>query len=434
MIGRGVLERLPSCEDGCETRETPCEMRTALLYLESRSENYGGFTPALSPVTKPDPLKGFLALIMPMMLPSGSEMPSMITRVDVATEHGESTSGPMTTSALHSFLKMKILTRSTSGSLLVTVGKDLGVLDTFLEQFGPFLCDEGYTIEPRLSGSSVSYLRISKRGGRESWSLVYAETMSGVKVSTFLGYAKDAGYHAGSARPSLARLVYGATDAYQSLLLETFGTALCPTVGMIALRCVRHCLPSVSRGKDGHQSFRKWRPDPLLVAMERIGKGYRGGITYAQRYRGPTTRVDVIRQYTAALTTPLPYKSAFGRWRGPDDNGIFLCSVRFNNPVTYPLGVWDASARRFRVGTHWESAHMCASCILANSPDSKLTERLSLPGMGFAIRIRLRLQGTCNVFSLYWIFTATRVISRSSSNLSETMSMGSSGKIPIEKS
>lgn len=341
MITRGHISSLEPCEPHCEDGGEPCEMKAAMAYLLANAPAYGTTTPALTPLTRPDEPRKFLALAIRVNRAKSESGQAMISALEMASELGESTIGPVTPSELYSFLIREILTRANSGSLLVTSGLRQGVLDVFLEQFGVMLCDAGYVLGPRLSGGSVSYLRISRRGGRESWSLVYAETMSGARLSTLVGYARVVGKLVESPAQTPARQLYGAIAAYQDLIRTSFGVALNPTAGMIALSCVRHSLPAVLQANGSSLSFRKWRPDPLLVAMERTGRGYRGGLTYAERYRGPTTRIDVVRQYTAALATELPYRSAFGRWTGPDDRGVYLCSVRFDHSPPYPIGVWN---------------------------------------------------------------------------------------------
>jgi hypothetical protein len=208
----------------------------------------------------------------------------------------------------------------------------------------------GYALKPCMSGSAISFIKITK--DKRSWTLCYAEAVSGVPVDTLLGYAEDAGRLQETSSSDVRRL-WHAISAYAEWLMREFGTALHPTIGIIALRCARRHLP---------QEFKKWRPQPLLVAMERDGKGYRGGITHAARYRGATTRIDVNRQYTHALeSVALPYRAAFGRYISPErtPHGVFLCSVQTTGNCTYPLGVWDGMDVGFTPRTVGSGSFVC---------------------------------------------------------------------------
>lgn len=383
MLGHNLIGALESCEPGCEDGGEPCEMREALRYLLSASERYGAPTEPLTPLRGSSKPRRFLALMFRMRRGKRSQKKaSVIAGFEMASESSESTIAPATESELYSRLTREILSRATSGSLIVTTGRDSHILDAFLGQFGERLVEDGYAIQPLISGSSISCLRISRREGRETWTVTYAETVTGVKLSTLVGYAKDAGYVSASGSESRTSILWSALDAYQNLTLETFGVALNQTAGMTAMQSARHCLPD---------DFKKWRPDPLLVAMERMGRGYRGGMTYGTKYRGPSLRIDVVRQYTNALRAPLPYESSFGRYVSETEtpHGVFVCHVRFPRAMAYPLSVWDRSTKRFRSGTGWVGEHVC------------VLHTTELPG--------LRLQGV--TITPWYGFVFTRVFS-----------------------
>lgn len=230
-----------------------------------------------------------------------------------------------------------MLTPAHHGHLLVVAGKKRGVLDLWLHDFGPILLQLGYSLQPCLSGGGISFCTIRK--GRHKWTIVYFETMTGVSVECGLEIASvAANQHA--TREGSARAISIATAAVSSFMMAQFGVALNPTVGMTAMAAARSFLP---------HDFQKWRPTPLLNAMMRQGMGYRGGMTYAARYSGPTWRIDVNRQYTAALCAPLPLRSTFGRLRAYSDDrpGVFVCRVWLDCPFPYPLGVWEGPSRGF---------------------------------------------------------------------------------------
>lgn len=342
MIDDAYLAKLPPCEDGCEDGGTPCEMRTALRYLNAKSTAYRTTMqiPPLTPLTETDKPRRFGAFTVRIGRGRGSTS-ARPTRIDSTLGDGISSSpvGP-SASDLSSWTSSEMFKSSLSGVYWITSGKSRSVLDIWLEYVGPELCSLGYSLSPCISDSGVSFIRVRK--GRYSWVLVYAETVSGVDTSTLLRHAKSTGALSdsdGVNRGSVLAL-YIALSTYQSFLLATFGSALCLTAGMTALRSVRHHL---------HPDFRKWRPTPLLTAMERDGRGYRGGIGYGMRYKGPTWRIDVNRQYTATLAYPLPLRSAFGRYVSPavTKHGVFLCSVQFPRHVHYPLGIWSGERDGF---------------------------------------------------------------------------------------
>lgn len=352
MIGENLVNALDSCEDGCE-EYGPCEMREALRYLVRNSERYTDQTEPLASYKGTSKPKAFCTMLFDVQRATMRGMFGTIVGMSTASESGGSTIAPETESELYSFLTRETLSRRTSASLLITAGKEDRILDIFLGQFGERLVADGYVLEPRLSGSQVSCLRISRREGRESWTLTYAETVTGVSISTLVGYAKSVGCASVSGHLSPCSALYAALGAYQDLILTEFDVALSQTVGMIAMQCARRFLP---------EEYKKWRPDPLMVSMERNAQGYRGGMTYAVRYRGPTLKIDVVRQYTNALRAPLPYRSVFGRYVSPEEtpHGVFLCRVSFgNSPLAYPVSVWDQSQGRFRSGTKWVGTHVC---------------------------------------------------------------------------
>jgi hypothetical protein len=356
MLSPQYIDTLEPCEDGCED-DGPCEAKAALRWLAANANRYspGLQTQPLEPMAKPETAKCFVTFTMRMRRISRSSIAMRPGRIDWYGGAGGIRSLPdgLTVQELSEALAAHLLCRKYAGHLLITTGRDRSVLDTLLEHFGPHLLSLGYSLTPCISGSRISFITVRK--DHRSWVICYAETVSGVSVDTLLSYARGAG---ALVTPYDFRghplALHIALAAYQSFLQQTFGVALHPTVGMIALKCARRELPA---------GFHKWRPTPLLVAMERIGKGYRGGMTYAVRYKGPSWRIDVNRQYTAALTTQLPYRTAFGRYESDESTpGIFVCTLRMRDAIPYPVGVW--------VGTGFES-RVCGPgryvCVLHTS-------------------------------------------------------------------
>lgn len=238
---------------------------------------------------------------------------------------------------LAAFMARHVLHHTRTTHLVVTDGGEAGSLDVWLESIGQKLVALGYTIEPCMARGGITWTTIRK--GKRRWEMTSAETMTGLPLRMLLRFAGDAGESvAGRTMP--AWLLHTACGAYDSFLLEWFGSALRPTVGMIASASARRCMP---------EDVRKWRPLPLLVAMEREGIGYRGGVTYEHKHRGEWYQIDVNRQYTALLEQPLPLSSMFGRYKGVSSgqHGVFVCTVRSDVDTKYPIGMWQGEDTGF---------------------------------------------------------------------------------------
>lgn len=326
------------------------ECRAALSWIAHRVTRYpsGGFTPPLRRTNKGEKAKKFASLSVRLGRKGLRASGAKVTRMD--TNDGAATSSHVTMSGDQRQEAMKSLfCTATSGTMYVTTGVRRHVLDVWLESFGQVLVDMGYTLQPCVSGGSVSWLKVKK--GHRSWTITYFETMTGVAPSVGLQLAQAAKGLSPSLQPSAAYM-YHAIDAVSSFYRSEFGCALKPTAGMIAMKCARRFLP---RGEW------KWRPAPLLVAMERIGFGYRGGMAYATRYSGPTWRIDVNRQYTNALRYPMPLRAAFGPYEGPErtPHGTFVCRVQLSDRVQYPLGVWLGSENGFEFRQCGAGSYVC---------------------------------------------------------------------------
>ena len=228
------------------------------------------------------------------------------------------------------FLATHVFSPEHASSLIVCNGGQGGIIDALIEDGARQLVAMGYLIEPYKCRGGIGSIKVRK--GKRQWTVTSAEIMTGRPLATLLACAQDAaGFDATSS--GVLVCLYAACSAYSTFLMSSFGAVLNRTVGMIAAECARRHLP------DG---ARKWKPDPLLVAMERDGMGYRGGISYGVGYRGETHRIDVNRQYTAMLANPLPCAARFGKYRSSIEtpHGVYLCTVVAHRPVPYAVGAW----------------------------------------------------------------------------------------------
>lgn len=326
------------------------ECLEALAWLAENVKGYtpGGFTPPLTPKKRAESQAPFLTLSLRIGRRSRLGAGARVSRVEWFDGKDAHEAGG-SDEQIAKGTADRLFTSANSGHIFVTSGQRRGALDTWLDSQGRLLLERGFTLQPCLSGGGVSWCIVRRK--RQKWTLAYFETMTGAESSTGLSYAGDAEPFAATSAP-LARSLYVATSAVARLYLDVFGVALSPTVGMSALSAARVTLP---------RGFQKWRPPPLLVAMERAAYGYRGGMTYAQRYRGPSTRIDVNRQYTAALASDLPLQWAFGRFPGFADGrtGVYMCRVRIGKLVPYPVGYWRGDNQGFTLSTVPEGEYVC---------------------------------------------------------------------------
>lgn len=321
-------------------RDDP-ERLAALAYLANEAERYppGLFTPPLTRPKNDDRDKAYAALAFHVE-PWGEAASDRIVSVEVCQDGRVERDFPPEDRDLSDWLARHVLNHKYASTLYVCNGGRIGILDIFLQTVGPHLLGDGYSIEPCMGQHGISWLKI--RRGKRSWTITTAETLSGVPLSTLLDFAQTASdLPADQLGP--AEILYGAISAYTGFLRASFGTALRPTVGMIASAAARRFLP---------ESVLKWRPSPLLIAMERVGMGYRGGVAYGSKFRGDVHRIDVNRQYSALLREELPCDAVFDRFGGASDGriGVFVCTIETDTPLVYPVGSWQPSERRFTYG------------------------------------------------------------------------------------
>lgn len=326
------------------------ECLEALAWLAERVPRYptGSYTPPLTHNKKnPEPTR-FAACTLRLGRKSRTGSGARVTRIDV-TDGIEVSSIVGTDVEIVSGFAKRVLCSRFASHLLVTTGLRRHSIEVWLDTVGSGLLELGYSLQPCAGSQGVQFVKIKR--GKRTWTLVYAETIFGVSLSTIESLVPPAERLASSS-VSLARRVYSATSAAQEFLMANFGVAMHLTAGMTAVKAARRHLP---------KDFKKWRPTPLLVAMERKGRGYRGGMTYAARYRGPSWRIDVNRQYTHALRTALPWKVAFGAYEDEEHtpHGVFMCRLQLSNMLPYPVGVWSGQGRGFVAATVGRGSYVC---------------------------------------------------------------------------
>jgi hypothetical protein len=329
MLSQSYIERLD---------EAP-ERKAALLYLGRCADKhrYSAFVPAYEAPKGPDKPKRFAALWLHANDGIGA-MEGAYSEVGFCNGQVNVRDFPPDDMAAAAWLAQYVFTRQQAGSLVVCDGVGFESFDVLLTAIGPHLLGLGYAVEPCAGAEGIGWIRVRK--GKRTWTVTSVVMMTGCHRDILHGYAEDARAFAGTPLDPPARL-FDAIDAYSSLIAFRFGTALRPTIGMIASACARRSLPS---------GVVKWRTNPLLIAFEREGIGYRGGVVFGSRFRGAMHRIDVNRQYTALLRMPLPLEATFTRHGGSADDrpGVYLCTIEAPTPFPYPIGEYDAGGGRFR--------------------------------------------------------------------------------------
>lgn len=340
MLSSAYIKRLEGDQE--------CIEALAWLAVNGKGYKSGGFTPPLSRKKPAKDQTKFLAITLRIGRRHHLKAGSRITRVDTF-DGVEASSCIGTESDIADGIASRLFAPAYSGYLFVTSGKRRQALDAWLDSIGPYLLQKGYEIQPCLSSGGVSWVMVRK--GKYKWTMTYFETMTGVEVSIGAMLATTADLPIVHQKRT-AQYLHCAIVVVARLYMAEFGSALRPTVGMIAMDAARGSLPV---------DFRKWRPAPLLVAMEREGKGYRGGMTYAQRWRGHTVQVDVTRQYTYSIARELPHEWVFGPFPGFQNRnpGVYMCRVRIGNRIPYPIGIWQGTDAGFVVETVSRGEYVC---------------------------------------------------------------------------
>lgn len=211
------------------------------------------------------------------------------------------------------------------------------VFDAILRQFCRAWVQAGYKVQPLVSGHVLRAIIV--RQGTFRWTLSDFDAMTASPPEVALGEAREAGMCRTAPEDDLRHLLAWVVTL-QAVVHRELGTYLRPTVGGTAVRAAAYHLPEDAVIP---------RVQPLLVAMCREGRGFRGGYIHAERYRGEAFKLDVRRMYAWALSQPLGYRWAFGPCvhDGTERDGIFLCTVSGTASHPVQLATWRGPAEGF---------------------------------------------------------------------------------------
>lgn len=198
----------------------------------------------------------------------------------------------------------------------------------------------GFSLQPLAAGASIKAVIVKK--GRTRWWLCDIPAMTGADVDDLEGFIDAYTDSPGHELDGL-RLLREAVLGYQAMTMDLFQTALRPTVGGAAIHAAQVTLP---------EDAWKWRPPPLLVAMAREGRGYRGGYVLATPYVGKAWKADINKAYTAALSSELPLETAFGPAVVDGDirPGLYLSRIHGPGPLPLYIAPWQGPEEGFVLG------------------------------------------------------------------------------------
>ena len=331
----------PSIAWAVLTANTPTSGRTereAWRYILDATESYptGVYQPPLKAPRyseKPKPIGGLrweyetpgdpTSAPVALSIACGSESGRLVFTGDPAAD----------TAALADVLLMPAL----KSALLASWEWSAGGANGFLHYFARAFTRIGWTIDPIASGSICKAL-ILRHKRRAIW-LTDAQEMIGGQALTLDQFTDEYAPRSVNAAGSAQRLAE-ALGAYQRQTLGMFGVALHATIGAAALRAASCYVPDDKW---------VWRPNPLMVAMNRTAHGFRGGYSYAQAYDGPAYQADISKAYTSALVGDIPHRSALVpaglRWQG--EPGIYLCRVSGFGKLPIYIAPWRGKAEGF---------------------------------------------------------------------------------------
>lgn len=207
----------------------------------------------------------------------------------------------------------------------------------FLRHIAPTLLPLGWEIQPMASGSDILGIRL--RHDKREWYWTDLSSTVGAEVLGPTALLQDFGETATSQGGNLLAY-YRAICRLQDWLLTTFGIALRPSLGSLAVKVASKHIPS---------NVKWWRPHPFLVSICRNGFAYRGGLVYGEPYRGQAWQIDCNKLYTWALSQPLPYQYAIGRCvTGKGElPGFFLTHVAGKGHFPTTLPAWSPDFLRY---------------------------------------------------------------------------------------
>lgn len=250
-----------------------------------------------------------------------------------------------------------LFTKETRSKFIVFKDGAKTELRLIAQRWGIELDRRGYAVELMVNGGHLRAIIIKK--SKHRWYLVDWQGLTGRPATEMIDYARKRPQRRGR-QHNPAHAVWRAASYVQWFVLSRFSVGLGLTIGATSIRAAAAAMPPEAV---------KWRPLPLMVAMMRAGKGFRGGAVRGRRYRGKAYMVDLNRAYTASLGESLPLRSAVGSCvrAGTERNGVYLCRVIGPGRSPVYIGVWSAEDRLFEAKWATDNEGKGLTCVLPTS-------------------------------------------------------------------
>lgn len=224
-----------------------------------------------------------------------------------------------------------LFTRRTRAHLLILTRGTAWGLNALLRWYGRAWVAAGLTIVPLVAGWELRAVVI--RRGRDKWTLCDFGVVTGSTIEDALDDPTLALIRPDGRDLELDR-AWWYVKRLQELSLRELRTNLRATAGTTAIAVASAWLPA---------DLLISRPPPDLVAMARVGYGYRGGHVHGSPYRGVCYHADVRRLYAHCLRSPLPRAWAMGHASDLRDDrpGLMMCTVSGKTAIPIVLGQWQ---------------------------------------------------------------------------------------------
>lgn len=355
-------------------REPDHELQAAWRWLFDRTEEYPpeAHTPPLARPTGPDKPKRIVTADLAVELDSAGAPVRFLALAVCEGDQVEAVPLAGQANPAAAFARA-LLSRPTRGALIVFPGAARWTHHLILRWWAGPLTELGYRLAPVVGGSEIRAIRVTR--GKDAWTLCDMGSMCGVGDASSL-LPLGAGAPGGTSNAPGLGVLHDRLCRLERLTAAHFATHLRPSVAGTGLTALKRSLA---------HDFAKFRPPALLVAMLRAGRGYRGGYSYARRFKGQVWQADITRAYAWAMGEALPQRWAFGRWEGVSrEAGVWLCRVSGRGDYPVYVSKWDAGRGAFAPPANTYGGDFVTVLMGAELEGMRALGYHIWPGYGFA--------------------------------------------------